>query len=270
MLKPLQDATFKQLRDFIYEKSGIYIADSKKYLLDNRLPKRIQARKLTSYEDYLYLLLYGNASDELVKLFDVVTTNETYFFRESPQLELFADHLAPTISRRTNGSLTTWSAACSTGEEPYSLSMLLMEKGVLGRYDILASDLSGEALESAKRGVYNSYSTRNVPPRYLTKYFRPSLDQHELSPMVKQRVTFTSINLTDERQVRTVSGVDVIFCRNVLIYFDEKAKAKAVSLLFNALRPGGYLFIGMSESLHNVTRAFKPVALNNTIVYQKA
>lgn len=269
-MKPLQDATFKQIRDFIYEKSGIYITDSKKYLLENRLPKRLQARKLTSYEDYLYLLLYGNSSDELGKLFDTVTTNETYFFRELPQLELFAGHLAPAIGQRAGGRIAIWSAACSTGEEPYSLSMLLTEKGFAGRQDILASDLSGEVIESAKRGVYNSYSIRNVPPQYLAKYFRPCLEQHELAATVRQRVTFSSINLTDERQVRAISGMDVIFCRNVLIYFDEKAKAKVVSLLFNALRPGGYLFVGMSESLHNITRAFKPVALNNTIVYQKA
>ncbi len=268
-MKPLQDATFRQLRDFIYEKSGIFISDSKKYLLENRLPKRLQERNLASYEDYLYLLLYGNSSDELSKLFDVVTTNETFFFRETQQLEIFTDHLAPAILKTSGGTLSVWSAACSTGEELYTLSMLLIEKGLGSKKEMLGSDISEEVLASARRAVYNSYSVRNVPLQYLRKYFKPAGQNQELLPIVKNTVRFVNINLLDEKSMRSVTGKDVIFCRNVLIYFDEKAKRKAVSLLYDSLKPGGYLIIGMSESLHSVTRAFKPVIINKTVVYQK-
>lgn len=270
-MKALQDNTFKQLRDFIYEKSGIYIADSKKYLLENRLTKRIQEKKLGGYEDYLYLLLYGNVSDELTKLFDTVTTNETFFFRESQQLDVFIDHIVPAIIKKQGSKdISIWSAACSTGEEPYTLSMLLVEKGYIVKKEIVGSDISDGTLESAKKAIYNSYSIRNIPTQYLKKYFKPNGQNYELSPAVKNTVKFMNINLIDERKMKLVSGRDVIFCRNVLIYFDDKAKKKAVSLLYDSLKPGGYLIIGLSESLHSVTRALKPVVINKVVVYQRA
>lgn len=270
-MKALQDNTFKQLRDFIYEKSGIFIADSKKYLLENRLTKRIQEKKLSGYEDYLYLLLYGNSTDELTKLFDAVTTNETFFFRETQQLDVFIDHIVPAITKKQGTKdIGIWSAACSTGEEPYTLSMLLLEKGYIIKKEIIGSDISDGTIESAKKATYNSYSIRNVPMQYLKKYFKPNGQNYELSPTVKNTVKFMNINLVDERKMKLVTARDVIFCRNVLIYFDDKAKKKAVSLLYDSLKPGGYLIIGLSESLHNVTRALKPVVINKVVVYQRA
>ncbi len=270
-MKALQDNTFKQLRDFIYEKSGIFIADSKKYLLENRLTKRIQEKKLSGYEDYLYLLLYGNSTDELTKLFDAVTTNETFFFRETQQLDVFIDHIVPAIIKKQGSKdIAIWSAACSTGEEPYTLSMLLIEKGYSLKKEIIGSDISDGTIESAQKATYNSYSIRNIPMQYLKKYFKPNGQNYELSPIVKNTVKFMNINLVDERKMRLVTGRDVIFCRNVLIYFDDKAKKKAVSLLYDSLKPGGYLIIGLSESLHNVTRALKPVVINKVVVYQRA
>lgn len=270
-MKPLQDSTFRQLRDFIYEKSGIFISDSKKYLLENRLTTRLQKKKLASYEDYLYLLLYGNSTDEISKLFDAVTTNETFFFREPQQLDVFIDHIVPSIVNKKGAKeIAVWSAACSTGEEPYTISMLLLEKGYTIKKDVIGSDISDGALESAKSAIYNSYSVRNVPISYLKKYFKPNGQNFELCPTVKNTVKFMNINLIDERKMKLIPSRDVIFCRNVLIYFDEKAKKKAVSLLYDCLKPGGYLIIGLSESLHNVTRAFKPVVINKVVVYQRA
>ncbi len=269
-MNPLSDTTFKQIRDFIYEKSGIFIADSKKYLIENRLAKRIQERKLNSYDDYLMLLLYGNSSEELTKLFDAVTTNETFFFREPQQFNVFVDHLVPNlINKQSSKDLAIWSAACSTGEEPYTLAMLLIERGYTIKNKILASDLSEGSLESARRGIYNSYSIRNIPTQYLQKYFKANGHLYELSPVIKNTVKFMNINLVDEKKMKLISGIDVIFCRNVLIYFDDRAKKKAVSLLYNSLKPGGYLIIGMSESLHNITMAFKPLVINKVVVYQR-
>ncbi len=268
----LQDSTFKQLRDFIYEKSGIFIPDTKKYLIENRLAGRIHAANLKSFEDYLHLIRHTKDREELKRLFDAVTINETFFFREPKQLDVFADHIVSKVLEQKTGTknIKIWCAACSTGEEPYTISMMLMEKRLdFKQVEIYASDISEEALGSAKKAVYNSYSVRNAPESYLTKYFSNSGQVYTLSPSVRHTVKFKNINLIDEKKVRLLKGMDVIFCRNVLIYFDEKAKQKVVSHLYDSLNPGGFLFIGTSESLHNVTRAFRPAIINKVIVYQK-
>lgn len=271
----MTDDVFKQLRDFIYEKSGIFIPDNKKYFLENRLGRRVQEKNLRGYEDYLYILKYGADKNELTILFNLVTTNETFFFREPQQFEVFSGELFNRIMAENAKSgrkeIKIWSAACSTGEEPYTIAMILLEKPEAAaiRKEIYASDISDSALESAKAGVYGSYAIRNVPEPYLKKYFTNTNQQYSISSHIKSLTKFIKINLIDDKDVKAVRGVDVIFCRNVLIYFDDKAKQKAVSNLYDALRPNGYLFVGTSESLHNITRAFRPIVINKVIVYQK-
>lgn len=271
----LTDETFRQLRDYIYEKSGIFIPDNKKYFIENRLGKQIQQKNLKSYEDYLYMLKFGGDKKEQTALFDMVTTNETFFFREPQQFDVFSGELLPRIlaenTKAGRKEIKIWSAASSTGEEPYTLGMVLLEKLEAAgcRKEILASDISESVIASAKAAVYGSYSVRNIPEFYLKKYFTNTNQQYLLAPAVKAMVKFTNINLIDDKDSKHIRGVDVIFCRNVLIYFDEKAKQKAVSALYDALRPNGYLYIGTSESLHNITRAFKPTVINKVIVYQK-
>lgn len=271
MLNPvLPDTTFKQLRDFIYEKSGIFISDTKKYLVEKKLASRLLERNLNSFEEYLSVIKNGGSGDELNKLFDAITTNETYFFREQQQLGVCIDRVVPALMQQKNSrDIRIWSAACSTGEEPYTLVMMLMEKKCCGRIEVIASDISNEVLASAKKAVYGSYSMRNVPEQYLKKYFRSNGWTHELDEPVKNTVRFMNINLIDAVKMRAVTSMDVVFCRNVLIYFDDRTKQKAVSLLYDSLRPGGYLFIGSSESLHNVTRAFKPVVFEKVVAYQR-
>lgn len=265
----LQEQTFRQIRDFIYEKSGIYIPDSKKYLIENRLSKRIEERRLKSFEEYLSLLKNNEA--ELKGLFDSITTNETYFFREHQQIDVLVNYLIPKI-HDTKGSkdIRIWSAACSTGEEPYTIAMVFLEKIPGLKFEIFASDISESVLSSARKAVYTSYSVRNVPQALLNKYFSKNGQMlYELDPRLKKFVNFSNINLMDEKKMRSVKGIDVIFCRNVLIYFDDRAKQRVVSLLYDSLRQGGYLFIGTSESLHNVTRAFRPLIFDKVVVYQK-
>jgi chemotaxis protein methyltransferase CheR len=275
MIISISDEVFKQFRDFIYEKSGIFIPDNKKYFLENRLGRRIQELNLKGYEDYLYNLRYSSNHHELQRLFDLITTNETFFFREPHQFEVFRGELLKQITaenaKKGRRDIKIWSAASSTGEEAYTLSMVLLEEVELGGFkkDIFASDLSESVLASARAGIYGSYAIRNVPVAYLNKYFKNTDQQYSLSGAVKATVKFSKINLVEEKDVRMIRGVDVVFCRNVLIYFDDKAKQKVVSHLYDALRPGGYLFIGTSESLHNLTRAFRPVVINKVIIYQK-
>jgi|WetSurMetagenome_2_1015567.scaffolds.fasta_scaffold00259_13 chemotaxis protein methyltransferase CheR len=271
----LKDETFRQIRDFIYEKSGIFIPDNKKYFIENRLGKKIQEKALKSYEDYLYILKFGGEKKESRELFDLVTTNETFFFREPLQFDLlFGELLAKIIAENGKAGrkdIKIWSAACSTGEEPYTIGMMLLERPEAAglRKEIVASDISDSVLGSARSGVYGSYSIRNVSEYYMKKYFTVNNQQYNLSPSVKSMVRFLNVNLMEDKDTKALRGFDVVFCRNVLIYFDEKAKQKAVSCLYDALRPNGYLFIGTSESLHNITRAFKPTVINKVIIYQK-
>jgi chemotaxis protein methyltransferase CheR len=273
MLKiPLTDTTFKNIRDYIYEKSGIYISDTKKYLIENRLSRILQEKSINSFEEYFKLISFNSNGHELSRLFDAVTTNETYFFRESHQLTTLVEEVLPWIRNSKNGSnqLKVWSAACSTGEEPYTISMMLMEKSLSpGSFEIHASDISEGVLASAKRAVYNSYSVRNIPDRYMKKYFAPAGKDFNLNAKVKATVNFRKLNLIEDRNDKSIKGIDVVFCRNVLIYFDTRAKQKVVSNLYDSLNPGGYLIIGSSESLHNITRAFRPCVINKVILYQK-
>ncbi len=266
----LQDATFRQLRDFIYEKSGIFIPDTKKYLLEKKLASRLEEKKLKTFDEYLQCVRSGLNGDELTKLFDAVTVNETYFFREPQQLDVFNDILVGRILEGKGSSdIRIWSAASSTGEEAYTLAMMLMEKKQCSKMEIFASDISNEVLEAAKKGVYGSYSMRTVKEPYLSKYFKRNGTGHEIDVVVRNAVKFLNINLTDEKKIKTLPAMDAIFCRNVLIYFDDKAKQKVVSLLYDSLRPGGFLIIGSAESLHNITRAFRPVLINKVIAYQR-
>ncbi|MEN2994879.1 MAG: protein-glutamate O-methyltransferase CheR [Thermodesulfovibrio sp.] len=271
----INDEVFRQLRDFIYEKTGIYVPDNKKYFLENRLSRILREKNLKNFEDYLYFLKYSANKNDLTRLFDAITTNETFFFREPQQFEVFAKNIIPQVIKENTQigrkDIKIWSAACSTGEEPYTIAMILHDLPELVSFkkEIYASDISESVLMSAKRAIYGTYSVRNVPPQYMAKYFKDSGGMYVLSEVIKSMVKFLNINLIDEREVKQLKGIDVVFCRNVLIYFDDKAKKKCVSLIYDVIRPKGYLFVGTSESLHNITRAFRPIVINKVIVYQK-
>ena len=267
---PLQEMTFRHLRDYIYEQTGIFVPDSKKYFLENRLSHRILEKKLSGFDEYLQFLR-ASGNGELRNLYDAVTTNETYFFREPQQFDVFANHILPRVLERNRSrGIRVWSAACSTGEEPYTIAGILKETAPGIQAKVFGSDISDAALESARKGIYSTYSVRIIPPHYRTKYFRSRGDSFELDEGTRKSVTFLNVNLIDEKQVRAIRDVDVIFCRNVLIYFDDKSKRKAVSLMYDALAPDGFLLVGTSESLHNVTRALKPTVIDKVVIYQKA
>ncbi len=268
----LSDSTFKELRAIIYDNSGIYISDSKKYLITNRLTRILQENKLDSFDDYLRLIKISSNGNQLTRLFDAITTNETYFFREPHQLSVFTDQLFPELLKEKKGSkpVKIWSAACSSGEEPYTISMMLLKnRKESSDYEIHASDLSTGVLDSAKNAVFNSYSVRNIPEHYMKKHFTGGGQSFALNSDIRKSVKFTNGNLFNGNYLNSIQRMDVIFCRNVLIYFDAKAKQAAVSNLYDRLNPEGYLIIGTSESLHNVTKAFRPTVINKVIFYQK-
>lgn len=273
----MTDEEFAMIRDFVHEKSGMFFAENKMYLVKNRLVKRMSELSIKTYRDYFYHVKYDTSMKEFHRLMDLMTTNETSFFRNEPQLQSFAEEVLPAIieSRKTSGgpkSLKIWSAGCSTGEEPYTLAMMCHEKLAATpdwRVEIIANDISEEVLQKARRGEYNGITLRNVAPRQLEKYFTKVDDNYRVVPEIKAMVKFSFINLNESRMISLNANCDIIFCRNVMIYFSDEVKRQIVRGFYNAMRPGGYFYIGHSETLHGVSKSFKLVYLKNALVYQK-
>ncbi len=268
---------FKMIRDFILERSGIYFAENKMYLVKNRLAKRMAELQIKTVRDYFYHVKYDASLHEFNRLMDLVTTNETSFFRNEPQLLSFSEEVLPLmvsqkLSERGTKSLRIWSAGCSTGEEPYTLAILIHErlKSLIGwNVEIIANDISEEVLQKARLGEYNGITLRAVSPDILNRYFIKSGEMYKVKPEVQSIVKFSHMNLNEPRKLTLVSGMDVVFCRNVMIYFSDDVKKQLVRGFYNALRPGGYFYIGHSETLHGISKAFKLVYFKNALVYQK-
>ena len=274
----VSDAEFIQLRDFLYQQSGIFIAENRKYLVENRLSSRLRELGLRSFGEYYNYLRYdSNRAAELNKLFESMTTNETSFFRNGPQLEVFRDKVLVPLLAELRGKgqrkLRIWSAGCSSGEEPYTLAIILTEvlRQELHSWDIkiTANDLSLAMLASARRGLYNDYAIRTTPPDMLAKYFTKEGNLYRIAPSLQKLVSFGQINLSDKAQLAKVERSHIVFCRNVIIYFDDEMKRNVINAFYDNLLPGGYLLIGHSESLHNISRAFKPEHYAGSIVYRK-
>ena len=273
---PLSQETFHKLREFIHSKSGLSFPDAKKYLIESRLVSRLQVTHCKTFEEYLNFIRFDPGRDkELVQLLNCVTTNETFFFRDMSQIDCFRQVILPQAihAKEKTRSLKIWSAGCSSGEEPFTLAMVIAEEfSTLGNWDvqILATDLSEQVLQTASRGMYGPYSVRNIPPTYLQKYFTANNGQYSIQPNLKRYVKFSRLNLFDALQMRAMKDIDVIFCRNVLIYFDQNVRKQIVSHYYDALAPSGALIIGFSESLSGVNRLFRPVPWHKTFFYTKA
>jgi chemotaxis protein methyltransferase CheR len=269
---------FTQLRDFIYEQSGIYIAETRKYLVENRLANRLKELNLKNFGEYYYYLRFDpGRRAELTKLFEVITTNETSFYRNPPQLQVFQEKVLKAelekLRLARTRKLRIWSAGCSTGEEPYTLAMILHEvlKTETPMWDIkiTANDLSESVLAAARKGLYSEYALRTTPKDIISRYFRKEGAVYAVEPKLKNMISFGSIILSDKTMLRRVERSHIVFCRNVIIYFDDEMKRQVIESFYDNLLPGGCLLIGHSESLHNISRAFKPEHHTGTIVYRK-
>jgi chemotaxis protein methyltransferase CheR len=272
------DPELVRIRDLIYQVAGIFHPDNKLRLLLDRCGRRMKELKSRSLRDYFECLtLKPNRQTELVALLNEITIGETSFFRNQPQLDALRQIVIPKIlsarvslpSRR----LRLWSAGCSTGEEPHTLSMLLMEEAQ-GRlkdwtFEILATDLNENSLSHAKNGLYGSYSTRHLTPPYRQKYFTPAGDQLQVQQAVRSSIHFSRLNLSDDARMTLMKNIDVIFCCNVLIYFDLASKRRVIQHFYNNLLPHGYLFLGHSESLYGVSDEFRLVHLPSATAYVK-
>jgi chemotaxis protein methyltransferase CheR len=271
---PLEEDVFRLLRDLIRDYCGIYFDDDARYLLEKRLSRRARNHHLSNFRDYFRYLLYDkNRDEELTAIIDILTVNETYFFREQNQLRAFSEEILPEL-RETNKDrkrMKIWSAGCSTGEEPYTVAMLVMEKGYFLGWDIdiSGSDINHRVLQVARSGMYRKNSFRTIDNYYLRKYFKEQDSLFKISDTVKQYVNFSHLNLLDSFKTKLMGSMDVIFCRNVLIYFDHPSRKRVVDMFYERLTDGGYLLLGHAESLINISTAFTLRHFKYDMVYQK-
>jgi chemotaxis protein methyltransferase CheR len=265
----ISDPEFERLRRFFQDASGIRLADTKKVLVCGRLAKRLRVLGLASYAAYLDFIRRPEQADERQTAIDLLTTNETHFFREPRHFELLRQELAAPAVRAARHPYRIWSAACSTGEEPYSLAMTLAETlGERRPWQVHASDLSARVLADAQRAIYGEQRASEVPSPLSERYLLEGIDeyagQYRIDAALRQRVSFEQINLMEP--LPPLEPFDAVFLRNVLIYFDAPAKRHIVGQIARTLRPGGLLFIGHSETLGGITDALAQVV---PTVYRK-
>ncbi|MEK6323235.1 MAG: protein-glutamate O-methyltransferase CheR [Acidobacteriota bacterium] len=272
-LSLLSDSEFRLFKDLIYEECGVSLGVEKRAFLESRLRRRLDELGITSgYEYYCIITGPQGRSQELPALLDSLMICETSFFRNQPQFDLLREVVLPEIAatkeKRGTRILRVWSAGCSTGQEPYSAVMTLLETlpdRESWTIRVVASDLSFTALERAQCGLYRADQLKGVDPDSIAKYFRQENGHYVMSEAVKKRVIFDYHNLKNDNGLR---GLDIIFCRNVMIYFDAEEQRRLVSRFANCLVPGGFLFLGHAESIQGLSTKFAMVHRNKGIAYR--
>jgi chemotaxis protein methyltransferase CheR len=272
----MSQAQFTALAKIIYERSGIHFPDAKKYILESRLSHRLSELELDGFDHYIALLSMGPyQQDEFQEMFNRITINETSFFRNDAQLDVFEKRVLPQLleARSRTKRLRLWSAACSTGDEPFTLAILLHRS--LGvrladwKIEILGTDISERALNIAIGGRYTSYSIRTTPKTVLDRYFRPDGRDFRLVDEIRGMVTFEKHNLKDRLAAKRHGVWDVIFCRNVLIYFDDEMKKQVIQTFADVLADDGTLFIGHSERIKDISDRFEQMQIPQGFCYTK-
>ncbi|HEY3351879.1 MAG TPA: protein-glutamate O-methyltransferase CheR [Polyangia bacterium] len=272
---PMSLEEFRLIRDLINDYCGIHFADDLKYVVHRRLAPRLVELDLPSFAEYHRYLRYDpGRKAEYEAIVERVTTNETYFFREAYQLAAFRDEVLPELAaRRRAGTrrLTVWSAGCASGEEAYTIGILVAESGLYAPNEvhIFGNDISRRVLATARKGIYGRSSFRQTDERQLRRHFREVPGGYQVRDEIRAMVSFGQINLIDRDGLALLPEVDVIFCRNVLIYFDLESRRRAIATFFSKLGTGGYLLLGHAESLMNLSTAFELCHLQNDLVYRK-
>ncbi len=262
----MADRDFEKLSQLIYCDFGIKMPVSKKTMLEGRLRKRLQANGMSSFEQYCdYLFSPDGMERELVHMIDVVSTNKTDFFREEAHFSFMQEHVLPDFKEHNRGVLKVWSAAASTGEEPYTIAITIEEFQKDRKafdYSIYCTDISTQVLQKGVLGIYDQQRVATVPMEIKRKYFLRSKDASQgkvrVIPELRKKCTFDRLNLMDKRY-NTPCEFDIIFCRNVLIYFDKQTQEEVINKLCSRLKPGGYLFLGHSESTTGIRTPLKTI-----------
>jgi chemotaxis protein methyltransferase CheR len=271
----ITEADFRKFAEYFYRKTGIHFEDNKRYFVDKRLLDRIASTGAGDFRAYFVALRFEVDGRELQNLINIMTVNETYFFREAYQFDCLVNNMLDVIvQRKPKGSrIRIWSVPSSTGEEPYSIAIYLLERWPhIGDYEveILSSDIDSKVLEAARTGIYSPRSVAQLPRPYLNKYFTACANgDWRISRDLVESVEFSRINLTDLNDTRRFRDIDVIFCRNLLIYFDDLSRRVAADAMYDALNPGGFICLGHSESMSRISSLYKICRFPDAMVHQK-
>jgi chemotaxis protein methyltransferase CheR len=260
--------------EFFYQKTGISFNEKKVYFVKRRLQERMSARAAVSFRDYFSALRFDLKGVELQQLINLLTVNETYFLREDYQFNALVEGMLPEFAagRRPGSLIRIWSMPCSTGEEPYSIAIHILEHWRQSddyAIEICGSDIDSSALAKARAGRYAERSLHRVSQPLRRKYFHARGDDFQICDELRESIDFSAINIVDRLAMARMRDVDVVFCRNLLIYFDDVSRREAVELLYEAMSPGGYVCLGHSESMSRISSLFRPRRFAGTIVYQK-
>ncbi len=271
--------SFTKIRDVICEKLGLYFEDNKLTFMEKRVLQRMHAKGIETAANYCFLLKFGDREgQEIQALANLVTTNETYMFREFEQLQSFSDACLPEVIKKNLekgiAHLKIWCAGCSSGEEAYTLAIIMREvieesDGIT--YEITATDIDEMMLERARRAIYEKRSVKGVPHEYMQRHFKMiGKEQYLVLPETKNRVEFMHLNLHDRYAMRRMRGYDFIFCRNVLIYFNETTRKQVLDHFYNSMNANGFIYLGHSESVGRITNAYTLRRMGGFLVYMKA
>jgi chemotaxis protein methyltransferase CheR len=271
----VSDEEFARFCEFFYRKTGIMFDAQKKYFAERRITDRMASLGCRTFRDYFATIRFEASGDEMQRLVNQMTVNETYFFREDYQLNALVAGILPDLAaRRPNGKpIRIWSLPCSSGEEPYSLAIYILENWAdADRYDIeiLGSDIDSAILAAAAAGIYGERSLQRLTPDLIRRYFTKQKDGlYRISDDILRSIDFSRGNVVDPVFMRQFRGVDVIFCRNMLIYFDDQSRRETIEAMYDCLSPGGYICLGHSESMSRISSLFRPRKYADCIVYQK-
>jgi len=267
---------YQKFCEYFYRRTGISFGENKRYFVDKRLIDRIQKTGASGVEDYFERLRRYDANGEIEILINLLTINETYFYREDHQLDCLVNGILPELvsGRRKGDRIRIWSMPCSTGEEPYSIAIYLLENWPkVDDYDIeiMASDIDTNVLRAAESGSYEARSLHRLTPDLVRKYFvSTGAEGYKLIDAIRQSVRFTKVNASDPAEMRAFTHVDVIFCRNMLIYFDDRSRRQVVESFYDSLSQGGFICLGHSESMSRISSLFEVRKFPQAIVYQKS
>jgi chemotaxis protein methyltransferase CheR len=267
------DADLSRVCEFVYRRTGLVYGDNKRYYAERRVTQRMQATGASDFATYYAQL--GFDADEAEALVNAFTINETYFYREKHQLQTLSGAILPivTTGKTPGASIRIWSMPCSTGEEPYSIAIWLLENWPLVdayNVEIIGSDIDTDALDAARAGLYGARALGRLREDVKARYFEPAgPERWELIRDLRESVRFTAANLVDSGSLAAQGPVDIVFCRNLLIYFDTASRDLAMENLYRALAPGGFMFLGHTESLAKVSERFIPARFKEGVAYRK-
>ena len=272
----IPDHDLQKFRELIYKVTGMLFDEKKNYYISSRIEQRLRETGVSNYSEYYQNLIFNQSKVELQLFVESITINETYFFRDFPQLQGFAEKVLPDHmkikEKRRDKNIKIWSAACSTGEEAYTLAIIMKEM-LMGHADwtfqIEATDIDNKVLEFAANGIYSERSMKETPLVYRQKYFDKSDRGFKVKQELKENIKFKRINFMEESEMAKMRNFDFVFCRNVLIYFDDESRKRVVDSLFKALDFDGHLFLGHSESIGRITNAFVMKSIENFMTYKK-